>query len=65
MGQTRAAESMQFVVRLFTTHMREVRSSSGRAIQLMWDRLSELLGEQGLIDHVGSLPMDDRDSCLD
>ena len=38
--------------------MREVRSSAGRSTQLMWDRLSELLGEQLLISVIQGLPSD-------
>lgn len=48
-----------FFLQLLTTYMGEVRSSAGRFTQLMWDRLSELLGEDLLVATIEHLPSEE------
>jgi hypothetical protein len=68
-GQARSAEEVSrwaleridwplFALSLITNHRSEVRNSTGRHIQLRWDALTDLLGEQALVDLIQQLPED-------
>ena len=50
------AEHDDFLLRLISTYRHEVRSDFGRRLQLSWDRLVELLGEDLLVRRVAQLP---------
>jgi hypothetical protein len=50
------AEHDDFLLRLISTYRHEVRSDFGRRLQLSWDRLVELLGEDLLVRRVPQLP---------
>jgi hypothetical protein len=45
-----------FVMALLRSYVHEVRSDAGRHLQLEWDRLSALVGEELLIQRVSQLP---------
>lgn len=49
----------RFALTLITTNRGEIRNSAGRHLQLRWDVLTDLLGEQTLVDRVKQLPNDD------
>jgi KAP family P-loop domain len=50
------AENDEFLTALIAAHLHEVRSDTGRHIQLRWDLLTNLLGEDLLIRRVQALP---------
>jgi hypothetical protein len=50
------AENDRFLLRLLSSSRHEVRSDFGRRLQLSWDMLAELLGEQLLVRRVSELP---------
>jgi hypothetical protein len=52
----RGAEDDRFLLRLLSTFAHEVRSDFGRRLQLSWDRLVDLLGEELLARRVTELP---------
>ena len=47
-----------FALGLIASSRGEVRNATGRHVQLRWDALTNLLGEQILVDHVIGLPAD-------
>jgi hypothetical protein len=49
-----------FALTLITARRGEVRNAAGRHLQLSWDRLIDLLGEQTVVDLIEQLP-DDED----
>jgi hypothetical protein len=48
-----------FALSFITARRGEVRNSTGRHLQLSWDRLVDLLGEQTVVDLIKQLPDDD------
>jgi hypothetical protein len=59
--QTRAVaqrdvEDDDFLIRLLSGYKHEVRSDFARGVQLIWDKLVDLLGEELLVRRVGQLP---------
>jgi hypothetical protein len=59
------AEHEHFLLRLVSTYRHEVRSDFGRRLQLSWDRLVELLGEDLLVRQVSQLPDPPADTDQD
>jgi hypothetical protein len=68
-GQARSAEEVSqwavervdwplFALSLIASNRSEVRNSAGRHVQLSWDKLTDLLGEQTLVDLIKQLPED-------
>jgi hypothetical protein len=68
-GQARSAEEVSqwavervdwplFALSLIASNRSEVRNSAGRHVQLRWDKLTDLLGEQTLVDLIKQLPED-------
>jgi hypothetical protein len=55
LARNRAQDDL-FTLRLLSTHIHEVRSERGRSVQLAWDTLADLLGEDLLAKRVGELP---------
>ena len=47
-----------FALSLIASNYREIRNTTGRHVQLRWDSLIDLLGEQTLLDVIAKLPAD-------
>jgi hypothetical protein len=47
-----------FILSVIASSFREVRNTTGRHVQLLWDSLVDLLGEQTLLDVIARLPAD-------